>query len=154
MNTCILSIQRVINGTEKKPGEISQGLEPIVGKGRKDKIRLNKKKLPKRRGKARKARLPVRPKKLKIKEERLRRKGRGRMPYSYSALHSSPCKPFFTKSMGVVGEAVSTYLKGLFGIGGYFLPFIVTVFCVWMIFSEERQGVGLKAGADCCSSCA
>ena len=53
----------------------------------------------------------------------------------------------FTKSMGVVGEAVSTYLKGLFGIGGYFLPFIVTVFCVWMIFSEERQGVGLKAGA-------
>lgn len=53
----------------------------------------------------------------------------------------------FTDKMGIAGEAVSGILKGLFGLGGYFLPFIAASFSVWMIFSEERRGMGMKIGA-------
>lgn len=53
----------------------------------------------------------------------------------------------FTDKIGIVGEMTSGLLKGLFGLGGYFLPFIVIAFCVWTLFSEERRGVGLKVAA-------
>ncbi len=53
----------------------------------------------------------------------------------------------FTDKIGVVGEIIGDLLKGLLGIGGYFLPFVVIAFCVWLLFSEERRGLRFKAGA-------
>lgn len=53
----------------------------------------------------------------------------------------------FTSKMGIAGETISGFMKGLFGLGGYFLPFIVAAFSLWMLFSEERRGIGMKVGA-------
>ncbi|MDR4022217.1 MAG: DNA translocase FtsK 4TM domain-containing protein [Eubacteriales bacterium] len=53
----------------------------------------------------------------------------------------------FTDKMGIAGETISGFLKGLFGLGGYFLPFIAASFSLWMLFSEERRGIGMKVGA-------
>ncbi len=53
----------------------------------------------------------------------------------------------FTDKIGIVGEVIGNVLRGLFGLGGYFLPFLVIAFCVWMLFSEERRGFKLKIGA-------
>ena len=49
-----------------------------------------------------------------------------------------------TKKMGVLGAFISGILKGLFGVGAYFLPVIVIAYCLWMIFSEYREGSRIK----------
>lgn len=53
----------------------------------------------------------------------------------------------FTDKIGIVGDFIGSLLKGTFGLGGFFLPFIVIVLCVWSLFSEERYGIKFKIGA-------
>lgn len=53
----------------------------------------------------------------------------------------------FTDKIGIVGDFIGSLLKGAFGLGGFFLPFIVIVLCVWSLFSEERYGIKFKIGA-------
>ena len=53
----------------------------------------------------------------------------------------------FTDNIGIVGDFIGSLLKGTFGLGGFFLPFIVIVLCVWSLFSEERYGIKFKIGA-------
>ncbi|MDD5946109.1 MAG: DNA translocase FtsK 4TM domain-containing protein [Clostridia bacterium] len=53
----------------------------------------------------------------------------------------------FTSKIGVFGSFISGFLKGLFGLGGYFLPFIAIVYCLWMLFSDGRGNAELKLGA-------
>lgn len=53
----------------------------------------------------------------------------------------------FTDKIGIVGDLIGSLLKGTFGLGGFFLPFIVIVLCVWSLFSEERYGIKFKIGA-------
>lgn len=53
----------------------------------------------------------------------------------------------FTDKIGIVGDLIGSLLKGAFGLGGFFLPFIVIVLCVWSLFSEERYGIKFKIGA-------
>ena len=53
----------------------------------------------------------------------------------------------FTDKMGIAGETVAGFLRGLFGLGGYFLPFIAAAFSLWMLFSEDRRGIGMKVCA-------
>ena len=52
-----------------------------------------------------------------------------------------------TDKRGIVGDFIGSLLKGTFGLGGFFLPFIVIVLCVWSLFSEERYGIKFKIGA-------
>ena len=147
MNTCILSIQRGDKMAQKKsPAKSAKGSSRSSARGGKTKS-ASTRKTTKTAGKSAKSTASRSAKKTK----KSKRNGSGVRDEAVCLIVIALCivalVSLFTKSMGVVGEAVSTYLKGLFGIGGYFLPFIVAVFCVWMIFSEERQGVGLKAGA-------
>ena len=44
----------------------------------------------------------------------------------------------FTDKMGIAGETISGFLKGLFGLGGYFLPFIATSFSLWLLFKDAE----------------
>ena len=53
----------------------------------------------------------------------------------------------FTDKIGIVGDFIGSLLKGTFGLGGFFLPFIVIVLCVWSLFREERYGIKFKIGA-------
>ena len=55
-----------------------------------------------------------------------------------------------TKKMGVIGSIISSFFKGILGIGGLFLPIFVTLYCIWLLASEEKKhplvrgiGVGL-----------
>ena len=52
----------------------------------------------------------------------------------------------FTDKIGIVGTVIGGGLKGLLGIGAFFLPFIVIAFCIWILFSEERRGLYYKLG--------
>lgn len=44
-----------------------------------------------------------------------------------------------TEKMGVIGGIISSFFKGLFGLGGFFLPLCVIAYCVWMLASEEKR---------------
>ena len=55
-----------------------------------------------------------------------------------------------TEKMGIIGGIISSFFKGLFGLGGFFLPICVIAYCIWMLTSEEKRyplvrafGVGL-----------
>ncbi|MBR1444420.1 MAG: DNA translocase FtsK 4TM domain-containing protein [Firmicutes bacterium] len=41
-------------------------------------------------------------------------------------------------SGGIFGQAIGTFMKGLFGLGAYILPLITIGFCVSLFFSEEK----------------
>lgn len=53
----------------------------------------------------------------------------------------------FSSKMGVFGETISAVLKGLLGLGGYLLPFVVIIFSIWIFMSEKREGFKLKIAA-------
>lgn len=46
-----------------------------------------------------------------------------------------------SEKMGVIGNFLNAFMKGLFGIGGLFLPTFVIGFCVWMLSVEDRKGM-------------
>lgn len=50
----------------------------------------------------------------------------------------------FTDKIGLVGEYISGGLKGFFGIGGYFIPIIASVYCLWTLFGEDIRGEKYK----------
>ncbi|MGL4791000.1 MAG: DNA translocase FtsK 4TM domain-containing protein, partial [Anaerotignaceae bacterium] len=51
----------------------------------------------------------------------------------------------FTSVMGVFGQVVSSFLKGLFGAGAIVLPIILIAFCVWVILNREHRFFVAKA---------
>lgn len=50
----------------------------------------------------------------------------------------------FSQSMGFFGNVIRTFLKGLLGFGGYVVPFVVCIFCVWFLVSDKRNFVPIK----------
>lgn len=44
-----------------------------------------------------------------------------------------------TERMGIIGGIISSFFKGLFGLGGLFLPICVIAYCIWMLVSEEKR---------------
>ena len=44
-----------------------------------------------------------------------------------------------TEKMGIIGGIISSFFKGLFGLGGLFLPICVIAYCIWMLTSEEKR---------------
>ncbi len=52
-----------------------------------------------------------------------------------------------TSVMGIFGDAVNNVFKGLIGIGSFILPVLVSVFGVWFLVSEKREGAVSKAVA-------
>ena len=44
-----------------------------------------------------------------------------------------------TEKMGIIGGIISSFFKGLFGLGGFFLPICVIAYCIWMLTSEEKR---------------
>ena len=42
-------------------------------------------------------------------------------------------------SGGIFGQAIGTFMKGLFGLGAYILPIITIVYCISLFFSEEKK---------------
>lgn len=50
----------------------------------------------------------------------------------------------FTNKTGVVGGLISSFLKGLFGVGGYIIPFSAIGYCVWLLKSETKNNKVLK----------
>ena len=50
----------------------------------------------------------------------------------------------FSSSMGFFGDFIRTFLKGLLGFGGYVVPFVLCIFCVWMLASGVRNFVPVK----------
>lgn len=44
-----------------------------------------------------------------------------------------------TEKMGIIGGIISSFFKGLFGLGGLFLPICVIAYCIWMLVSEEKR---------------
>ncbi len=52
-----------------------------------------------------------------------------------------------TDKIGVVGQVVSGLLKGTLGISAYFLPIIVIIFCIWILFSERRDNLHIRIAA-------
>lgn len=44
-----------------------------------------------------------------------------------------------TEKMGIIGGIISSLFKGLFGLGGLFLPICVIAYCIWMLVSEEKR---------------
>ena len=44
-----------------------------------------------------------------------------------------------TEKMGIIGGIISNFFKGLFGLGGLFLPICVIAYCIWMLVSEEKR---------------
>ena len=59
----------------------------------------------------------------------------------------------FSSKMGVFGETISAVLKGLLGLGGYLLPFVVIIFSIWIFMSEKREGFKLKIAASALFLC-
>lgn len=53
----------------------------------------------------------------------------------------------FTNKIGLVGEYLSNGLKGFFGIGGYFIPVIASLYCLWTLFGENISGKKYKITA-------
>ncbi|MBR1737453.1 MAG: DNA translocase FtsK 4TM domain-containing protein, partial [Firmicutes bacterium] len=41
-------------------------------------------------------------------------------------------------SGGIFGQAIGTFMKGLFGLGAYILPVAAIIFCVSLFFSDEK----------------
>ena len=44
-----------------------------------------------------------------------------------------------TERSGIIGGIISSFFKGLFGLGGLFLPICVIAYCIWMLVSEEKR---------------
>lgn len=45
----------------------------------------------------------------------------------------------YTKNgAGMVGYFLSSVLKGLFGLGAYFLPILIIIFCLYLLFDENK----------------
>lgn len=49
-----------------------------------------------------------------------------------------------TSKIGVVGQILSSVLKGIFGISSYFLPILIIIFCIWYLFSERRESFRIR----------
>lgn len=47
--------------------------------------------------------------------------------------------------MGILGEILGGFFKGLLGIGGILLPIGVILYCVWVLISKEKNGLFLRA---------
>lgn len=50
----------------------------------------------------------------------------------------------FSSGMGVIGELLRGLVNGLLGLGGYFLPFVAIVYCIWMLMAKDHEGARLK----------
>ena len=49
-----------------------------------------------------------------------------------------------SSGMGVIGELLRGLVNGLLGLGGYFLPFVAIVYCIWMLMAKDHEGARLK----------
>lgn len=47
--------------------------------------------------------------------------------------------------MGILGEILGGFFKGLLGIGGILLPIGIILYCVWVLMSKEKNGLFLRA---------
>lgn len=51
----------------------------------------------------------------------------------------------FTSVMGILGELINKFFKGMMGISSFILPVLVSVFSVWWLFSRKRRFARAKA---------
>lgn len=50
----------------------------------------------------------------------------------------------FSSSMGFLGGIISSLFKGLLGIGGVIFPFIVIIYSLWLLISDDTDSAPLK----------
>lgn len=46
---------------------------------------------------------------------------------------------YMNNGVGIVGNAISSVLKGLFGLGAYIIPFIIIVVSIYMVISKTKK---------------
>lgn len=50
-----------------------------------------------------------------------------------------------TERMGLIGNLFRSFFQGLFGFGGLLLPLCIIAYCIWMLVSEERKWMVVRA---------
>ncbi len=50
-----------------------------------------------------------------------------------------------TDRMGVLGKIFRSLLQGMFGFGGFLLPVMIIIYCLWMLLSQEHGWMMVRA---------
>ena len=45
----------------------------------------------------------------------------------------------FSDKMGIVGNIISRFFKGILGFGAYIMPIIAIIYCFWLLFSRSKS---------------